>query len=226
MRVQDGRGRRRAQCRTGWASQDWPTAGVLKTTGRGGCCPPARHPSPKPGSAGAACPTFASASQSKTSLARGAADASVLEPGRHAAASCGHGRYPPSCAKRPGGLPPPPPSVGTSTDPGRRHRLQLRVGMATFRGDSVVAECEKVAMARGVPSPCWSAPVTQRCERRTRRVRPPPICFSAGPQVSGSSRGEQFSHCRCSRGANWVVSLFFSLCLFRLVPSIGTGAAQ
>lgn len=104
-------------------------------------------------------------------------------PGRHAAASCGHDRYPPNFAKRPGGRRPPPPSGGTSTDPGRRHRLHLRVGMATSREDSVVAEMGSNGERCSLPVLVGTHHAA-RCERRTRRVCPPNrILLSGTPSV-------------------------------------------
>lgn len=178
-------------------AQDWLTKGVPKTHQQGRLLPPLLPP-PPPSSAllGLRVRTSRQRRRAKPRWHGGQRTPRSSNPGRHSAASCGQGRSPPSRAKRLGGRPPSPLAGGTSSDPGRRHRLHLGASMATSRGDSVVAKVENAAMARAVPSPCRSALVTQRAVSGGHGGSVPiPACFSPGAQVSGRPRGLQISYC-------------------------------
>lgn len=210
-RVRDGRGRRRAQCRTGRESPDMPMAGVLKTHRQEWLLAPL----PPPPSKAWLC--WGCVSDRRDSVAK-----------QNLAGAGGRGRLGPRTrvgtrlpAVAMTGTPPilrsgravadrPPHLV-------ERPRIQADVtgytyGSVWLRPGRIPSSPRWVAMARGVPSPCSSAPVTQRVVSGGHDESvPQTACFSAGPQVSGSSRGVQFSHCRCSRRQLGRFPILFSL---------------
>lgn len=184
-RVRDGRGRRRAQCRTGRESPDMPMAGVLKTHRQERLLAPLPPPPSKAWLCWG-CVSDRRVSVAKQNLA-GAGSRGRLGPrtrvGTRLPAVAMTGTPPILRSGRAVADRPPPPSGGTSTDPGRRHRLHLRVGMATSREDSVVAEMGSNGERCPLPVLVGTHHAA-RCERRTRRVCPPNrILLSGTPSV-------------------------------------------